>query len=76
MAQTIDRALRKKHPNLKFNSGKWNTDRKDIMNRDKVLFHFERKGTYWGGSRPTKADADKRVWVGENILGKLIMNLE
>ena len=98
MAQTIDRALRKKHPNLKFNSSKWNTDRKDIMTnaiesryaqdlkfkktilelrqRDKVLFHFERKGTYWGGSRPVKIDADKRVWVGENVLGKIIMSLE
>ena len=98
MAQSIDRALRKKYPDLEFNSSKWNTDRKDIMKvaiearyaqdlkfkktilelkrRNKVLFHFERRGTYWGGSRPVKVDAGKRVWVGENILGKLMMNVE
>ena len=98
MSQTIDRALRKKHPQLNFNSDKWNSDRKDIMKkalearytqdlkfkktilelkqRNKVLFHFERKGTYWGGSRPVKMDAEKRIWIGENVLGKLMMDLE
>jgi len=98
MAQSIDRALRKKYPDLEFNSDKWNIDRKDIMKvaiearytqdlkfketilelkrRNKVLFHFERTGTYWGGSRPIKVDPDKRVWVGENVLGKLMMNVK
>lgn len=98
MAQSADRALRKKFPDLKFNSSKWNIERKGIMKealearyaqdikfketlrelrrRNKVLFHFERKGTYWGGSRPLKLDPEKRIWVGENVLGELIMDLE
>jgi len=42
----------------------------EIKKKNKVLFHFERTGKFWGGNRPVSLGSE--YWVGENKLGEIM----